>query len=131
MLYNFCQQVELLTLTRIEEMPLADLTTRGSVWFGKLVKVLATKYESHYRRFVSGESEHHVILRENNVDVCTLVSIENRRRLPSVLVVFRELNAATSATSAEAGEERAVALTQLMAEHFVADACFHIWTENI
>ena len=118
-------------MTRIEEMPLADLTIRGSVWFGKLVKVLATKYESHYRRFVSGESEHHVILRENNVDVCTLVSIENRRRLPSVLVVFRDMNAATSSTSAEAGEERAVALMHQMAEHFVDDACFHIWTENI
>jgi hypothetical protein len=131
MLCHFCQQVELLSLTRIEEMPLADLTIRGPVWFGKLVKLLATKYESHYRRFVSGESEHHVILRENNVDVCTLVSIENRRRQPSVLIVFREMNAANSATLTETGEERAVVLTHQMAEHFVADSCFHIWTENL
>ena len=92
------------------------------------MKLLSVKYESHYRRFVSGDSEHHILLRDNNVDVCTLISIENlhrkgsnrsnsdsenrrassrkRQQLPSVFVVFREL----SATDANA-EDKAVALT--------------------
>jgi hypothetical protein len=63
--------------------------------------VLAAKYESHYRKFVSGDSEHHILLRENNVDVCTLVSIDNKRRIPSIFVVFRET----------ADEEKAATLT--------------------
>lgn len=87
---NFSELVELLTLTRIEEINFPDLTARGTAWFSKFVKVLSGKYESHYRKFVSGESEHHVLLRENNVDVCTIVSIDNQRRIPAIFVVFRE-----------------------------------------
>jgi hypothetical protein len=100
---TFPELVELLTLTRIEEMNFPDLSSRGTAWFVKLVKVLSVKYESHYRKFVSGESEHHVLLRENNVDVCTLVSIDSRRRLPSIFVVFREIGAND--------EEKAIVLT--------------------
>ena len=87
---TFNELVELLTLTRIEELNFPDLSARGIAWFGRFVKVLASKYESHYRRFASGESEHHVLLRDNNVDVCTIVSIDAKQKLPSVSVVFRE-----------------------------------------
>lgn len=108
---------------QVYPLSLLELTDRGQAWLEKFQKLLSLKYDSLHRRYASASHDYNVLLRENNVDVCTLTTMSGVQKTCSISIVLRE---ATSDHSVE----KHVALVEQTTEAMLADAAYQLWIES-
>jgi hypothetical protein len=104
-------------------LSLPELTDRGQVWLEKFQKLLSLKYDSLHRRYVSAPYDYNVLLRENNVDVCTLATMDVVQKTSTISIVIREL-------TTDHSDERHVSLVEQTTEAMLADAAYQLWIES-
>ncbi|PSN35424.1 hypothetical protein C0J52_13195, partial [Blattella germanica] len=124
---------ELRTLAIVE--PLSQLDPRLSpllcqplTWYQGLGKVLMSKYEHHYRMFMSpdGNVQHIVILHPRYVEAFVMLSLDMQSSRGDLAVVYQKPLPNRENSSSEC-LEFCLADIQALVEGFVNACCFHLW----
>jgi len=99
------------------------VTGRGLKWVEKFQKLLSVKYGSFYRHFTNANFDYYVLLRENNVDLCTLTMVDTTLEKVTISIVLRD-------PSNDNFEEKQTALKEQILESIIADTAYFLWTES-
>ena len=108
---------------QVYTLSLLELTDRGQAWLEKFQKLLSLKYDSFHRRFVSASYDYNVLLRDNNVDVCTLTTMDSAQKTSTISIVLRD-------PTSDHSDEKHVALVEQTTEAMLADAAYQLWIES-
>jgi len=108
---------------QVYSLTIEEVTGRGLKWVEKFQKLLSVKYGSFYRHFTNANFDYYVLLRENNVDLCTLTMVDTTLEKVTISIVLRD-------PSNDNFEEKQTALKEQILESIIADTAYFLWTES-
>ena len=93
------------------------------LWFKALMKLLSSKYQKNYRLLQSVDTEHLVILCQNNMDMALVVTMDIQSGQADFNVINRFAEVGNNLNSIKNASFE-------IAEGLINDVCFHMWQDQ-